>query len=69
MLLGRSITGIVEGNTVPQVFIPKLITLWRQGMFPFDKLIKTFGSTRSTKPNVLPPTAASSNPYWTGPHG
>jgi len=42
MLLGRSITGIVEGNTVPQVFIPKLITLWRQGMFPFDKLIKTF---------------------------
>jgi aryl-alcohol dehydrogenase len=24
------------------VFIPKLITLWRQGMFPFDKLIKTF---------------------------
>jgi aryl-alcohol dehydrogenase len=42
LLLGRSITGIVEGNTVPQVFIPKLITLWRQGMFPFDKLIKTF---------------------------
>ena len=39
MLLGRSITGIVEGNTVPQVFIPKLITLWRQGMFPFDKLL------------------------------
>jgi aryl-alcohol dehydrogenase len=42
MLLGRSITGIVEGNTVSQVFIPKLITLWRKGMFPFDKLITTF---------------------------
>jgi aryl-alcohol dehydrogenase len=42
MLLGRSITGIVEGNTVPQVFIPKLIALWRKGMFPFDKLITTF---------------------------
>jgi aryl-alcohol dehydrogenase len=42
LLLGRSITGIVEGNTVPQVFIPKLITLWLHGKFPFDKLIKTF---------------------------
>jgi aryl-alcohol dehydrogenase len=42
MLVGRSLTGIVEGNTVPQVFIPKLITLWQQGVFPFDKLIKTF---------------------------
>jgi aryl-alcohol dehydrogenase len=34
--------GILEGSAVPQVFIPTLIELWRQGRFPFDKLIKTF---------------------------
>lgn len=33
---------IIEGDSVPQVFIPKLITLWRQGRFPFDKLTKFF---------------------------
>lgn len=33
---------IIEGDSVPQVFIPKLIALWRQGRFPFDKLTKFF---------------------------
>ena len=40
--IGRTVTGILEGSAVPQVFIPTLIELWRQGRFPFDKLIKTF---------------------------
>lgn len=33
---------IIEGDSVPQVFIPKLISLWRQGRFPFDKLSKFY---------------------------
>jgi aryl-alcohol dehydrogenase len=33
---------IIEGDSVPQVFIPKLIALWRQGRFPFDKLTKFY---------------------------
>jgi aryl-alcohol dehydrogenase len=41
-LPGRTVVGIIEGNAVPQVFIPKLIDLWRQGAFPFDRLITTF---------------------------
>lgn len=40
--VGRNVMGILEGDAVPQVFIPQLIALWRQGRFPFDKLIKTF---------------------------
>jgi aryl-alcohol dehydrogenase len=42
LAVGRNIKGVLEGDAVPQVFIPRLIALWRQGRFPFDKLIKTF---------------------------
>jgi aryl-alcohol dehydrogenase len=27
---------------VPQAFIPELIALYRQGRFPFDRLIRTY---------------------------
>jgi len=39
---GKNVMGILEGDAVPQVFIPELIALWRQGRFPFDRLIGTF---------------------------
>ena len=42
VLLGRSVRGVIEGDCVPQVFIPQLIELWRQGRFPFDRLIRTY---------------------------
>jgi len=43
-LMGKSKTlaGLVEGMSVPQVFIPKLLNFYRQGRFPFDKLIKFY---------------------------
>lgn len=40
-LLGLGIRGIVEGDAVPQTFIPYLLDLHSQGKFPFDKLITT----------------------------
>jgi aryl-alcohol dehydrogenase len=39
---GKNVMGILEGDAVPQVFLPRLIKLWRQGRFPFDKLIRTY---------------------------
>lgn len=36
---GRIVRGIVEGDAVPDLFIPKLIELNRLGKFPYDKLI------------------------------
>lgn len=39
---GIRLTWIVEGDAVPQLFIPQLIALHRAGQFPFDKLIKTY---------------------------
>lgn len=43
LLRGWSFTTIVQGSSVPQVFIPKLIDLWQQGRFPVDKLTKSYG--------------------------
>jgi aryl-alcohol dehydrogenase len=42
ILFGRSLRGIIEGDSVPDIFIPRLIELWRQGLFPFDKLISFY---------------------------
>jgi aryl-alcohol dehydrogenase len=39
MTAGRKIQGIVEGDSNPDVFIPRMIDLFKQGRFPFDKLI------------------------------
>jgi aryl-alcohol dehydrogenase len=36
---GRTIMGIIEGDSVPDLFIPKLVELYSQGRFPFDRLI------------------------------
>ncbi|MCW2682035.1 MAG: alcohol dehydrogenase [Frankiales bacterium] len=38
-LAGRTVQGNMEGDVVPSIFIPFLIDLYRQGRFPFDKLI------------------------------
>jgi aryl-alcohol dehydrogenase len=40
--LGRTLMGIIEGDVVPQKFIPQMIALWQQGRFPFDRLIRKF---------------------------
>lgn len=42
MSMGRNIKGILEGDSVPSVFIPRLIELYQQGRFPFDKLVKFY---------------------------
>lgn len=42
LLKGWRFHTIVEGDSVPQVFIPQLIQLWQQGKFPLEKLTKTF---------------------------
>lgn len=39
---GIGIKAILEGDSQPQDFIPYLVQLYREGRFPFDKLIKTF---------------------------
>jgi aryl-alcohol dehydrogenase len=42
VLNGRTVTGIIGGSSVPEVFIPKLLALYRSGKFPADELIEYF---------------------------
>ena len=41
-MLGKTILNILEGSVDPQVFIPRMIQLWQDGRFPFDRLIEEF---------------------------
>lgn len=64
--LGKTLTAIFEGDADPQELIPKLLGWWREGRFPFDRLIETFpmaeineaeeasASGRVVKPVLLP---------------
>jgi aryl-alcohol dehydrogenase len=42
MISGKGIRGILEGESVPDIFIPQLIELNAQGRFPFEKLVKFY---------------------------
>lgn len=42
MTTGKTILGIIEGDSVPDLFIPSLVELYQQGRFPFDKLVKFY---------------------------
>jgi aryl-alcohol dehydrogenase len=39
-LVGKTVIGVLEGNTDPHTFIPRMIELWQAGRFPFDRLIE-----------------------------
>lgn len=42
LLFGRTVRGIIEGDSVPDVFIPQMVELWKQDRFPFDRLIRKY---------------------------
>lgn len=42
ILFGRAVRGIIEGDSIPDEFIPRLVNLYQQGRFPFDKLVTAF---------------------------
>ncbi len=39
---GRKTLGIIQGDAVPQSFIPKMIALYEAGQFPFDRLVRFY---------------------------
>ena len=42
MLRGVGIKYLIEGDSNPQEFIPRLTALYQEGKFPFDRLIKKY---------------------------
>jgi aryl-alcohol dehydrogenase len=39
---GRQLRGILGGDAHPGLFLPKLAEYWRQGRFPFDRLLSFY---------------------------
>jgi aryl-alcohol dehydrogenase len=68
---GRTIRGIIEGDSNPDVFLPKLVELYRLGRFPIDQLVTFYPfaeintaiddalSGKVVKPILLLPPAAT----------
>jgi len=43
--MNKTLVGVVEGQSIPKLFIPELIGYYKAGKFPFDKLIKKYDMT------------------------
>ncbi len=39
MSTGKTLMGVVEGESDGDTFIPRLVSLWKEGRFPFDRLV------------------------------
>ena len=42
MIRGKTIRGIVEGDSVPEELIPRLVDLYLAGEFPIERLVRTY---------------------------
>lgn len=42
LAMGKRVVGVIEGDSDPQTFIPRLAQLWRDGKFPIERLVQTF---------------------------
>jgi len=72
---GAMIRSVIEGDSVPDVCIPQLIEFYRQGRFPFDRLIKFYDleqindaahdaeTGRTIKPVIRMPQVKPGNPH------
>jgi aryl-alcohol dehydrogenase len=43
ILQGRSVVGVLEGSSVPDIFIPQLMDLHLQGHLPYDRFCSFYG--------------------------
>jgi aryl-alcohol dehydrogenase len=41
-LFGRTVFGVVEGQAISADFIPQMIDYWKQGRFPFERMVKYY---------------------------
>ena len=46
LVAGRSVRGVVEGDSVPQVFLPQLVRFWEDGRFPVERLLSHYDFER-----------------------
>ncbi|WP_306368737.1 NAD(P)-dependent alcohol dehydrogenase [Nocardiopsis sp. CC223A] len=42
LLQGRTVRGVIEGDSDPDTFVPHLVDLHRQGRLPFDRMVRFY---------------------------
>jgi aryl-alcohol dehydrogenase len=42
VLNGLTVTGVVEGNSEPDIFIPQLVSLHERGLLPVERMVVHF---------------------------
>ncbi|MEV6781245.1 NAD(P)-dependent alcohol dehydrogenase [Streptomyces sp. NPDC051098] len=42
LALGKSVQGIIQGDVTPELFIPKLVQMYKDGIFPVDRLVSFY---------------------------
>lgn len=42
LMKGRKVVGIMEGNSNPNVFIPRIVDFFMRDQFPFDRLVRFY---------------------------
>ncbi|PRZ44975.1 aryl-alcohol dehydrogenase [Paraburkholderia fungorum] len=42
IVFNRKIQGVILGDQIPQLFLPQLVALQKSGLFPFERLVKTY---------------------------
>ena len=40
---GWTFKTVIQGSSVPQQFIPRMVSLWEAGLFPVEKLTRAYG--------------------------
>jgi hypothetical protein len=58
LIFGRTVRGIVEGDSVPDIFIPRLINLWRRPRSRSTASSPATTSPDSTRPRTTPSRGA-----------
>lgn len=46
IMFGRTVRGILEGDSIPDIFIPQLVDLIMQGRFPLERLVTYYDFER-----------------------
>ena len=68
MISGRTITGVMEGDSIPHEFIPRLAALNAEGKFPYHELITEFPLERINEAEAASADGSVIKPVLVMPH-
>jgi aryl-alcohol dehydrogenase len=65
---GRTVRGVVQGDSRPREFIPRLVDLFMEGRFPLDRLVTRYDLAEINRAAADATSGATIKPVLTLPH-